>query len=668
MSSPIFIDYESFYRTKKPSYTLRTQITETYCKSHEFDPYMLAVTDGSQSWVGNPRDFNWAALDGQTLVAHNQTMERTVTKEMIERGWIPKIQPKEWHCTADLSAYFCNQRSLDAACEALLGIKISKDARSNADGKHWPQDFSAEERKQMLEYAQRDVLYSKQLFDGYFHKWPEVERQISRITAEQGMRGVRINVGLLHQYIEQSHASKLAIEKIIPWLKDMGDDAEEDDGTWEAFNRKPTSTKCIAEQCRRDRIPCPPVKSEDEEGYEEWEAQYSPTRPWIKSLSAWRSVNKVYKTMLVVKERLRPDGTIPVGFLYFGSHTGRISATAKINLLNQRKAPMMFHHDRTLEMNETRVAEAMKCLAKTGKLPEWVSFTIDFRALIIPRDGKKMIVSDLAQIEPRVLAWLCGNWSLLNKIRGGQSIYEAFARDSMGWTGGDLKKEDPYRYALSKVNVLGLGYGAGYEKFITMAASVGLDLTADDPEFIEIPHPITGEIKKVSGYGQNAKKIVENFRQTNPLISSENGIWRNLDNALRRSVGEDFVVTLPSGRQLRYGKIRCETRIEPDKETKMPKRRSVYTAQIGHRRVITYGAKICENLCQAVARDVLAEQQVQLDRAGFPSLFQCYDELVFEVNPETDIKEVVRGMSHCPDWLKDCPIEAEAKEVPHYTK
>src|SRR6185369_3555960 len=101
----------------------------------------------------------------------------------------------------------------------------------------------------------------------------------------------------------------------------------------------------------------------------------------------------------------------------------------------------------------------------------------------------KMLVSDLSQIEPRVLAWLVKDKVALAAMAAGDSPYVAHAKASMDWNPsnpkwvkGDLKKEDPGSYALAKVRVLGLGYGAGWRKFITMAQTMaGLDITLGDP-------------------------------------------------------------------------------------------------------------------------------------------------------------------------------------------
>lgn len=657
MSSPIAVDFETFF-SRKLKYGLVQMIPEQYCAHELFDAYCISVCDGTTSWSGHPRDFNWSSLDGKTLLSHNSRFDQTVYKELVRRGLAPQLRIPAWPCTANLATYFCNRRSLQESVEYLFGHRVSKDYRGVADGKRWPQDYSPEEREQVLSAGRSDALWCWKLWEKYGPQWPAVEQELSRITVEQGQHGVRIDRTKLDTYIWQTHELRANTEKQIPWIADADDD-------WDEFDTKPTATKCIAEQCRRTGLPCPPVKSHDEEAYEDWEVKHGPTNPWIAALGAWRSVNKDYKTFVLIKERLRADDTLPFSLKYFGGHTGRWSGDAKINLQNQRKRPLMSNEHGLLELDPKRIDAAVDEQADTGKLPDWVRFVVDFRSLIVPREGKKMIVSDLSQIEPRVLAWLVGNREFLDRVASGDSPYVAHARASMGFTGEKMDKQSDL-YKLAKARILGLGFQCGWEKFITMAWDLArYDVTKDDPEFVDEIQPFTGKVTKVPGYGSNSKRIVQEFRDQNPLIT---GLWQRLGDGFKSSIGDRFVMRLPSGRQMRYEDIRASVKIEKDPKTGKPRRVNVFTADVGGKRKPFYGGKLTENLVQATARDVFAGHVVAMDHNGWTNLFTVHDESVLEVDESVTARDVEAEMSKCPDWLRGCPISAEAKEVSRYCK
>ena len=650
----ISIDFETFY-SKRLRYSLKSSIAEQYVNNPLFDAYMVSVSDGSQCWAGHPRDFTWSALNGARLLSHNKYFDSTVYNRLVQLGLAPKVDFLDWYCTADMTSFLCNRRSLDMAIEHLLKIKLSKQVRADADNKRWPADFTPEQQAAMLKYARDDAGYTWLLWDKFSHLWPEHERQLSNQTIAQGQRGVQMDVKLLNQFIIDSHDMKLRTEKLLPWLSD--DETE----LWEDFDVKPTATKCIAEQCRRSGIPCPPVKAhEGEEAYQEWEATYSKTHLWIPALSSWRSINKIYGTFLTMKDRLRSDGTMPFALKYFGGHTGRWSGDARINFQNFRRKPILQNENGLMEGDEKRINAALKHRKAEGKFPEWVRASLDIRNLIIPRPGKRMIVSDLSQIEPRVLAWVAGDTATLEAVRGGMSLYECEARQSMGFTGDKLDTESDM-YAEAKARRLALGYGAGFEKFIVMAADyTGLDITADDPEWI-----VDSDGNRVSGYGQRSRAIVADWRAKNPLITDKStGLWAKLENAFKRSVGGDFTMKLPSGRTMRYENVKCERRIEPDEDGK-PTSRVVFTASVGGRRVITYGGKLCENLVQAVARDVFGYSLLKL---GERVLFSSHDEAILEVDDSVSPKDVEATMSECPEWMPGLPLGAKGKVVPCYCK
>lgn len=661
----VSVDFETFY-SKKLKYSLKVMIAEQYVQHELFDPYMLAVCDGTTQWAGHPRNFNWNALEGQTLLSHNRYFDNSVYNEMVKRNWVPKINYKAWHCTANLTAYLCNRRALDDAVEFLYKIKLDKSARSDAEGKHWPNDFSETEQAAMLKYAPLDALWCWKLWNDHSDKWPELERRLSNQTIDQGMFGIQIDTALLNDYLLQSHDMKLATEKVIPWMRDDDDfDPLNDEDSWDDFKVSPTSTKCIAEQCRRSGIPCPPIKAhEGEEAYADWVTTYVKANPWIHALGSWRSINKLYKTFVLVKARLRSDGTMPFGLKYFGAHTGRWSGSEKINMQNPRKKPVFCGVDGLMETDETKIDAAIAQKEDSGNYPDWIRHSIDFRALFIPRPGYKMITCDLAAIEPRVLAWLTGNKDELDAISGGMSVYEAFARTSMGYTGPKMDKRTDY-YKLIKIMKLGLGYQAGWKKFITIAQDQGgIDITKDDPEWIETLNPLTGQVEKVSGYGKKSKEIVADFRAKSSKITA---LWERLDGLFKSSIGSELTVTLPSGRKMRYRDVKAIVKIDPDAKGK-PVRTWEFTAESDGRRKPYYGGKLCENLVQATAREVFGEHLIDIEDAGHRVLFSSHDEAITECKMDVQASDIEKIMSRCPDWLAGCPIAAEAKEVAHYQK
>lgn len=666
MANPIAIDFETYYDSEcsvgKPAYMIPWE----YCRDERFDAYLISAYDGDWKWVGHPSEFPWRSLEGRIVLAHNERFERDVLHFLRDAfptlfqdlpqftAWDSKGYWKEFHCTANLTSYLCNKRSLDDAVYELYGVRIDKSARSDMKGLYWHQ-ISPEQQKIMRDYAIKDVEWCWKIWRDHSHKWPEMERHLANLTTRQGSRGTAINRDLLTNYRTAIDETIEATEAQIPWV---------------AVGKAPSSSHAVAWQCRQSGIDCPPVKGEDEEGYTKWEHTYRDEHPWVELASSYRSLTKLRSTFQKVRNRLRVDDTAPFGLKYFGAHTGRWSGDAGVNMQNPRKESVFINEKGLMETREERIKHALGYHQETGKFPDWVRHEINFRYLIVPRPGKKMILSDLSQIEPRVLAWIVNDGDFLRFCAEGQSPYEAHARASMGWTGGSLKKEDPGMYALAKARVLALGYGCGWNKFIAMAYEyTGMDITVDDPEWEYIPNGIDATGRKVllkrSGYGQRSREVVNDFRKSSPRVT---GLWNQLHNDFRASVGEDYYMTLPSGRVMRYHDVRRQVRVEADDEGK-PRSVNNFTALVGYKRSNHYGGKLCENLVQATARDVFGEHLVTLDKiGGIDVLFSTHDEAVTECAADINPKDIEEIMSHCPEWIKGLPLAAEAKEVPHYTK
>jgi len=278
----------------------------------------------------------------------------------------------------------------------------------------------------------------------------------------------------------------------------------------------------------------------------------------------------------------------------------------------------------------------------------------------------------------------------MKMVREGFAIYEAHARKTMGWTGGSLKVEDKKKYGLAKARVLGLGYGCGWEKFITVAMIMaGLDLCVDDEAIaLELsadktlytddkgvayvvipdpdggPHPVREDV-----YGANARKQVADYRLSATFITA---MWEFLDEQLSASVGRDLSFELPSGRSLRYENVRRERRKFVNKKTGETYERWVISAEVEGSRCRLWGSILLENIIQAFARDVFGIGLLRVEdtlSTETQLIFTAHDEGIWEVpDTWTSVDPIVREITVPPTWAPDLPVGAEGELSSFYKK
>jgi DNA polymerase len=75
-----------------------------------------------------------------------------------------------------------------------------------------------------------------------------------------------------------------------------------------------------------------------------------------------------------------------------------------------------------------------------------------------------------------------------------------------------------------------------------------------------------------------------------------------------------------------------------------------------------YGAKILENITQALARIVIMDAALRLEDLGYRFVLQAHDELVFVI-PDRDVEDarevILEQMCRVPTWLPSLPLAAE---------
>lgn len=713
MLPPIALDYETFY---SKDFSVTDLGYYHYARDPRCAPYLVSVCDGTESWAGEIKDFNFAALEGRTLLSMNAAFDEEISLGSAELGLfeIPglKKEGNDWHCVANMSAYLWNCRSLKDAARIGLGVTVSKDVRDRAKGKT-PDDMKREGWwPEMLLYGQQDAERCWKLWDKHSHKWPEIERRLSRLTIDQGRYGVQIDVPALERGISLLQRVIHTAKNNLPWV---------------ARGMKPGSPIGLAEECRNAGIPCRPVKvHEGEEAVDEWVETYASRFPFVMAMKNLARGNKMLATLETIKQRLRDDGTASFSLKYCGTApTFRWAGEGGWNLQNPNRDPLFitpqlgFLHDPAeIKAAVKFFKNEQKGIAAVGPLSNGLTF-LDLRGLIIARPACAIGAVDLAQIEPRTLNYLAGNDDFIRLVASGISPYEAHARTRMGWEGGELKTQDEKKYAYAKERVISLGYGCGHDKFRGRAIANGIPIDEGDEaaaksmafdgqfyerargvdEWLYLSAPADVKVKMLDGpppgpvekcifiqkerrdgiittaipvEGCNARLEVEDFRTKDPKIVA---LWEYLDNDFKNHVGKDFEVELPNRSVMRYPSVARQSRNKIDPDTGQEYKAYQYTAIMGPKRKGYYGGKLVENLCQATARHVFAEGLIRLQDAGYRVLFTVHDEAVVELPaPASEeekkriAKDLERLMSITPEWLPGCPLGAEAKILSRFAK
>jgi DNA polymerase len=277
------------------------------------------------------------------------------------------------------------------------------------------------------------------------------------------------------------------------------------------------------------------------------------------------------------------------------------------------------------------------------------------RGALVASPGKKLVVADLSNIEGRVLAWLADEkWKIsafADFDKGiGHDLYKlAYAR-SFNVPPERVSKDERQ---IGKVMELALGYQGGLGAFNTMASVYGVNL----PD-------------------ERVQELVVAWRKAQPAIKS---FWYALEGACDGALMDEgkihkvgllsvifkdtwLRIKLPSGRWLCYPNAAIENgRIVYDGTNQFTKK---------WERIETYGGKICENIVQATARDVLASGLLRAETAGYAVCLHVHDEIIAEV-PDTDeysAEGLSKIMSHNPGWSLGLPLAAAGFECYRYRK
>jgi DNA polymerase len=642
----LVIDFETRWDSKE--YTLSKMTTEQYIRDPRFKAFGLCFTeldsgvppqwvshDDLQSWVDS---VDWSRT---AVLAHNAQFDIAIL------SWVYGAAP----------CFIFDSLSM---ARALRGVEVGNSLMKLAEVYGLPPKGNAvhstngmehltwEVEQELADYCRHDV----ELCEGIFQRlmmeveggFPLKELKLIDMTLKMFTNPVlELDKEMLYEAIEDERTKREAL------LKKVGVDET-------ALASNPQFAEVLSNLGVQ-----PPKKTSKTTGKEAY--AFAKNDALFQALlnSDNEDVSLICEARLKVKstlERTRAQrfvdiserGTLPVPLNYYGAHTGRWSASkgSGLNLQNLKRGSF---------------------LRKSIQAPK----------------GYTLVVCDLSQIEPRVLAYLADYASLLEIFSSGKDAYAAFGAQMFGIP--TLTKEShPDLRQSAKSALLGCGYGMGWASFAAQlltgflgapptlydkAFAKRLGVTSQDlADFLgwhknlemmaEIPHTCTDEELMVHCVA--AKKIIDKYRDAAQDVVA---FWQLCTDLITHSLskGKPYKykcltfdkesILLPSGLSLKYPKLKGEA----DEKGRI--QWSYGADEKSIRRL--YGGKIVENVVQAVARCVMTDGMLRIQKR-YSCVLTVHDEVVCLV-PEDEAVEaeawVLEQMVVEPSYMQGIPLDAE---------
>ena len=608
----VTLDFETYYAK---DFSLTRLTTEEYVRSTKFEVIgvSMKIDDDPAVWFSGSHAEIKAWLgqvdwDYSALLCHNTQFDGAIL------SFIFGIVPAYYFDTLSMSRAI---HGVDAggSLKALVeryGLGEKGTEVINALGKRRA-DFSKEDLERYATYCINDTELTFKLFNALLAEgFPSSELDLIDMTLRMYMQPVlHVDDALLVERLEEIKQEK---SELLRGLMDKLGAATEED-----VRKKLASNPQFAAVLKELGIE-PPMKTslttgkqtfalaKNDEGFIEL---LESDNPLVQQLCAVRlgtkSTIEESRIERFIGIGARNRGRLPIPLKYYGAHTGRWAGADAVNFQN---LPSRDKKKKTLK-----------------------------NSVIAP--SKHVVINcDSSQIEARVLAWLAGQNDLVKQFANGEDVYSVFASKIYERS---ISKANPVERFVGKTCILGLGYGTGAAKLrhTLKTQPPGADLTED-----------------------KCKDIVDLYRTTNDKIVR---LWRDSEMALKHiagwtsemnefSLGEHSVVRvdsngirLPNGLYIRYPNLRIEDE------------RMTYDSRKG--KVSIWGGSVVENVVQALARIIVAEQMLRL-RERYRPVLTVHDAAVI-VAPIDELQDAIafitQVMSTPPDWANGLPVACETK-------
>jgi DNA polymerase len=617
------IDFETYYSQE---FGFSRLTTEEYVRGPQWETIGFAykIDDGPTTWVPKPdvshvlASIDWS---DKLVVCQNTAFDGAVLK------WLYGVDPMAWIDIMGMSrALYPHEKSHSLKTQAeRMGVGIKGTEVDNAKGKHYA-DFTWHELERYGEYCCNDVELTYDLFKLYMAAgFPKSELKLIDLTLRMFIDPVLIlDKPMLVKHLEEVKDRKVTLMESVRdfMLKDAEPEyvhtifSEGMDGIKKLLMSNPKFALVL-----ENYGVVPPTKISPATGKVAW--AFAKTDDAFKDLT--EHPDERVQTLVAARlgnkttlEETRTErfigmsarGVFPVPLRYYGAHSGRWSGQDSVNLQNL----------------PSRGADAGK-IKKAIKAP----------------GGYVVIDCDSAQIEARVLAWLAGQDDFVLAFKEKRDVYKLMASQIYGIPAEQVTTGSGSQRQVGKTVVLGAGYGVGHVKLKAfLKTQAGVEVTLAE-----------------------AKRIIETYRSSAGHIAA---FWQRANNALTsmmqgQSIQVDAIgivqavagkgLTLPSGLHIQYPGLRAHVGEEG-------KRELVYTSKGLPVRI--YGGKVVENVCQAVARQVVAEQMLRVAKR-YKVVLTVHDAIAIIAKKE-EAAEAQAYLEECmswnPKWATGLPLACES--------
>ena len=644
MSAPyktiVSIDFET--RWDKRDYTLSKLTTEEYIRDKRFKAFGACVheygSDTVVQWYNGdelPRilaTYDWSKT---AVLAHNAQFDVSILE------WRYGVHPCFIFDTLSMARALRGVEVGNSLAKLAADFGLPEKGRAvhSTDGL---EEIDAQIEKELADYCKHDVFLCEQIFERLVTGYPKSELRLIDMTLKMYTRPVlQLDRSMLIEALaeEGRHRegllAKLGVEEAELASNPKFADILLSMGVVAPTKVSKTTGKDTLALAKNDALFQALLNGEDEDVRALCEARLK-----VKSTTERTRAQR----FLDISQR----GALPVPLSYYGAKSGRWTAAkgSAINMQNLKRGSFL-------------------------------------RKAIMAPEGHQLLVGDLSQIEPRVLAWLSDYDELLDIFRSGQDAYAQFGAQMFGIP-GMTKESHPDLRQSAKSALLGCGYGLGWASFASQllvgflgappvrydkAFAKKLDVTSEYIErFIgwednvkklqEIPHTCTE--RELLVHCVAAKKIIDIYRATaHPVVS----FWDMCDRLLTKSLagGEEVVykcltfrkneIVLPNGMSLLYSNLRQVT----DKETKQ--KNWVY----GEDETKLYAGKITNNVTQALARIVMTDGMLRTSKKYFVAGTVHDEQIVVVPDEEVDDAKtwVLAQMTVEPKYMPGVPLAVE---------